>query len=228
MDTGAMMENRLDEPAMALAKRFEEAGIPVSRTGNLLTAGRFEIRVGANLERETQRDSQWFIGLGIDVTLDGLPVSALRSGSIGVDATRAAAIQTAADEWSSVFGFSLIWALFPEAADFSSIAAGKYRLFESAIIIRGDAEIERFETVRGQLRSALRFLISEAFPHDPSDNWYGLYVLLISDNGENTSECRVNGHHWPELSAEVAKLSWPRQAKYTFKQFFLAVPAGGE
>lgn len=221
----AVLENYNSYPAVALAQRLKEAGQSASQEGSLLKVGQREIRIEPQIEREVQKEGRWLIGVGIRVNLDGNDLPALRSGAVGIDASREAALKTAAEEWSQEFGAPLVHALFPTSTKHNPAVYGAYRIFPGPPGIRGSDNIKSFDASLRELPDVLGRFATQTF-HQGKAEWRGLTVsIAFTPTQEKKSMCQVDGKMSDELSSAVNRLDWPVDGNYLFKRFYLLAPA---
>src|SRR5262249_45945660 len=142
-----------------------------SQEGSLLKVGGHRIELTPRIENQAQQEGRWIIAMRVHVALDGQELPALRTGSVGVDTTRDAALQTAADEWSRQFGTAVVEALGPGGRKRAPIAAGAYQLFPGPAGIRGTDEPGRFDASLKELSEAIAGFVATCFPPGPNPAW---------------------------------------------------------
>jgi hypothetical protein len=204
-----------------------DAGQTVSQDGMLLKTRDHQIRVEQEVEGEAEKDGSHLVGLGVRITLDGKYLSALRSGGVGVDKTREAALRTAAKEWSQQFGLVFVRSLYPRASDPAPTKAGHYQIIAGPIALRGPARIAAFDASSKQLSSVINSFVARSFGSVKPGEWHGMNVTAAHDSRQGlASMCQVDGKESPELNEAIKRVAWPTgSSTYMFKQFFLAKPS---
>jgi hypothetical protein len=221
----ATMESYLTYPATAFSQQLRKAGRSVVQEGNLLKAGPHEIRIDPLIEGQAQRDGHWLIGMGVRVFLDGHELPAMRTGAVGVDTTRDAALKTAAEDWGQQYGIVLVHALFPATSHDKPIVSGSYQLFFGPVGLRGSDDIKSFGGTLNQLNDVLGRFANQTFGRRAAQ-WHGLTVTVAFDPKQGRSSmCHLDGPESPELNKVVSQVSWPASTGYMLKRFYLVVPA---
>jgi hypothetical protein len=206
--------------AMELARRFTDREQVAVAAGNLVQAGRHTIRLAGVIEQEGPHQGRYFLGLRVDLTLDGTAVPALRYGPVGVGFSRGEAIREAVEDWSRFAGTALVPALTVPA----EIDAGRppgFRIFPGVAGSRGALEGGSFDDLQRALFQAIQPFAQALAASDVA--FHAIAVSAMADGrGFIEGQCRVDGRDSPELLAAIGRLPWPRGAPhYMFKQFFV-------
>lgn len=212
--------------ANALAKQIKEAGILVTQQGEMLDVEGHQIGVATTVDQETEREGKTFVGLAVQVKLDGKELPAMHSGTVGIDSTKDAAITNAADDWTKQFGMLLVHALGPQPSTVKSVAAGAYTVFSGSVGMRGSDDYKLFKDAHDKIDRIIAQFVMKRFPN--AAEWHGMNVMVVNDPKRGVvSVCQMDGSATPdaELSAAAKSAPWPKgQVSYMYKQFFLAKP----
>lgn len=213
-----------DEERLALSASFAEAlgkAVGITASGNTLKPAGHTLALTATIEQVENAPNNAGVLAGVRVTcdVDGKRVEALTSGSVGVDSTREAALQTAAEEWAMQYGAPVVDALSAKA---TTLQAGGFKIHAGATGIRGDKP----DKLAGVHDAFFRALGADLATLVPSKA--GLHAITITlvhkADGAVDGQFRVDGETSAPLRQRALKLTWPASQKtYMFKQYYVLV-----
>jgi hypothetical protein len=177
------------------------------------------LELGAAVEQvKTAPDGRLVAGLRVTCTLDGKPIDALTSGAVGIDASRDAAIATAATDWATQYGKSIVDALYARP---SALSSGGFAIYASPAGIRGDKpdglgdfNASFFHTVGPELA---KLIPTKA----------GIHAITVlgarTADGAIDGEFRVDGAVSDTLKQLALQVKWPTRTVYMLKQYYVLV-----
>ena len=205
--------------ATALAASSLAEDLKAETSGNLVTVAGTPFRVVARTEREERSGSEWIVGIAVTASIEGGP--SFTAGSLGIGASRAEAVEAAANEWAQLTGLALIRGLVLKA------------LYADRLVLNGVAAYQGTTGIRGPVQptwskeDAAR-LLQLVLPSVPADGQPHLLSVAVAVEAakEVNGECRVDATVSPGMLEAVKLFSWDRlDTPYIFKQYYLVTPA---
>jgi hypothetical protein len=152
----------------------------------------------------------------------------LHTGSIGIDDTKEAAIETALREWVLQYGTAIARALIgPGTADASKGSAtpllvGDLVVFPGATGIRGQSPVEfrEHDSFNKRLVTHVSPLLESLIA---GDGLHAMTLTLVFKEGAPIDgECRLDGQVSAPLLASVQQYAWPKVTDtFMLKQYYV-------
>jgi hypothetical protein len=230
-DRGAPQGETTDLSAQTmkfLAAALKQRGVSVEAKGSSIEVGGRRLSVSTTTESVTERDGETIVGLAFAFSVGGKPAPALQTGSIGIDKTREAAVETAIQEWVFQYGLTTATAvLSSELTDGgvrsqSPLSVGDLVAFAGATGIRGEAP----EAFRGSDSFHKAFITHANSLLAPLVADRGLHALTLTvvfkEGAPLQGECRLDGQVSAELLTSVRQYVWPKvTGTFMLKQHYV-------
>jgi len=212
-ETSADESQRLPEMFAKMVARVAGA----SATGDTVRLGEHTLSLSTKVEQvATGPDGGVAAGVKVTCRVDGVLVEALTSGSVGIDASREAALATAAAEWAMQYGTPIVDALSAKAPEL--VSAG-YKVYAGPVGIRGDKP-DGLEDVNAGFFRAIEPTFAKLF--SPPGGLHAIDVLVVRNDGNlQVINLRVDGQDSDALKALATQVKWPTGASYMLKQYYV-------
>lgn len=211
-----------------LVAALKSEGIVVKANGPAVDLGGRTLSIATSIDYVTERDGKVIVGLDFASTINGKPAPALHTGSLGIDDTRQAAIQTAMQEWALQYGVATAKALLnSDTRDGgSALSVGGIAVFPGATGIRGRAppEFTGSDSLHRALITHVRALLE---PLVVVDGPHAMTLTLVFREGAPIEgECRLDGQVSAPLFSSLQQYAWPTgSGTFMFKQYYVFTTA---
>lgn len=204
----------------ALAELAKSAGVTASSEGDRLRIGKDELRIGARPDNEGQAHSQHFVGMVVDVSINGV-AQPLTAGVVGVGATREEALAAAVTSWVQPVGVALLDALGVKGRGKPVLSAGRFSVYAGKAGISSTRDIAWSDESRRQLLDTLSEVV-RGLESSPSEFHLILMMAGVGPGGAISGECRVDGVVSGEALKAAKSFPWPQaEGPYMVKQYYL-------
>jgi len=204
----------------ALSGLANATGNTLSTDGDRMRIGNDELRFGARIENDQRAQGQQFIGLAVDVSINGT-LEPLTAGSVGIGATRKEAIETAIDEWAQLAGVALLGAFGIKKPEATALTEGPFSIHRGATGIRSAQDVTWSVESDRQLLDALNPVVL-GLKSSPSEFHSILIMLVVEAKGITGGECRIDGIVSQAVLKAAQTFRWPTTSgTYLFKQFYV-------
>jgi hypothetical protein len=203
-------------PELFASKLAKASGMPAN--ANTVRVGAHSLSLQAEVEQvATRPDGRVLAGVKVACNVDGKPVEALMSGSVGIDSTRDAALVTAAEEWATQYGSPIVDAL---SAKPPTLVSGGYKVHAGPTGIRG-GKPEGLSEVNANFFRTVEPALATLIPSQP-----GLHSMTITAmrnaDGSIDGEFRVDGKVSEQLKKLALQVMWPTSTgSYMLKQYYV-------
>jgi hypothetical protein len=214
---------KLSEMAVAsLAVGLAKAGQQTTPKGTRLLVNGRTLEPAVAIDYVRPMGTQFAVGTFVSSRIDGTPVPAIDSGSLGIDSNTDDAVRTAVFEWSAQFGFAMARALAGDAP--AGVVSG-FTVYAGLPGTKGErppgAKLSETQT---RLLAHLAPLVEGL-----SAAKGAMHAIALTIKVEPThvqGECRLDGQVSRQVLDRMVTFDWPRsQTGYVFKQFYVLVPA---
>jgi Family of unknown function (DUF6348) len=219
-----MSESELSEMATAmLVHGLVTIGVQATAQGSVLRVNGRTLEPSVKIDYVRPARDQIAVGAFVSCRIDGQPMSALASGSVGIDPTRDGAIRTSVSEWAAQYGWTIAMALQGDrpvatVAGFSAYAGPTGFRGEKPPALGGSAEMQ------ARLLAQLEPVLKQEFA-SAKGAMHAVTLTMAVQPGGVQGECRLDGQVFPKILERAAQFDWPRtQAGYMFKQYYVLVP----
>ena len=158
-------------------------------------------------------------GIRVMCEIDGHPVAALTSGSVGLDTTREAALATAIEEWVGQYGTTIVDALGGRG---KPRRVGAFDAYAGPTGIRG-AKPEQLELVHERFFAEVAPVLSNL----STTSLHAVTLMVVrKPDGTADGEVRLDGEVSAPLKQLAMKVTWPESpTSYMLKQYYVLVAA---
>jgi hypothetical protein len=199
--------------AAGLAKAFA-----TTSHGSSLTVGSHTLTLSAVIEQVRDVPGKGMAaGVRINCAVDGTPIDALAAASVGVGASREAALTNASLEWATDYGAAIVDTLSDKPP---SLESGGFQIHAGPVTGRG--------TEPGQLDDIDQMFFGAVGPNlasiiGPVPGLHAISIMVARNkDGAIDGEFRVDGKISPELATRAFVLPWPAAATpYLLKQYYV-------
>jgi hypothetical protein len=177
------------------------------------------LQLAATVEQvKTAPDGRVVAGVKVTCTLDGKPIDALTSAGVGIDASRDAAIATAATEWAMQYGKPIVDALFARSP---ALTSGGFAVYAGPAGIRGDKP-DGLGDFNASFFHTIEPALAKLIPAKT-----GVHAITVlgarSADGAIDGEFRVDGEVSDALKQLALQLKWPTRTTYMLKQYYVLI-----
>ena len=159
-------------------------------------------------------------GIQVAVDVDGRPVPALTSGTVGIDSTREGALRIGIEEWVAGVGVPMVNALTGKG---ETLRVGAFVAHPGPIGIRGPMP----ELLDGLRETILRDLVPDLSRLLSGSGLHALSFMVVwHPDGTIHGEFRIDGAISDPLKQLAQKVKWPKgQDTYILKQYYVLAAA---
>jgi hypothetical protein len=203
--------------ASALATVARAEKVEATAVGRRVAFGGVELRIEARIDLEEQRDSKWISVVSV-TTWSPVGV-AFAAGSIGIDDSRAAALETAIQEWAQLYGTALVRGVVLKERASDRLELDGFVAYPGWTGFRNPEN----PTWSKDMHPKLLRLLLPSLTHLGSTRLHSIYIMLIVDaDGSVKGECRLDDAVSPAILDAARKFPWPKPVKgYMFKQYYI-------
>jgi hypothetical protein len=225
----------------SLAKSFRALGLDVTDQGTMIAVAGKTVGLATRINNRVEKEGHSILAADFDILVDGIRVSTLTAGAIGVDDTPEHARATTAAEWASQYGAPIGFALAtrfgatgsPSATDavapfYAKIEIDNRVLFYGPPGLRGKAKAPGEVSSDAFIRTLATSVVAVLREARSASEFRSATVLIVVQGKAVTGgECRIDGLVSAELFQALSKLSWPEGSPlYMFKLFFVGLSGG--
>ncbi len=190
------------------------------REASIVVGGR-TLTVTAVPENLAMQQGQYVCAARFEVSCEGTPLPVFTMGAVGNDVEKGGAFMSAAHHWYMLFGHALIGSFAQGPAP---LTLGRYGVYPGFLLTRGtppggwvDGTGGMHERILSGLEDIVRLY--------PDDVRAVALQFGISESGEISGDCRINGVNSESLLNAVRRMDWPKSTEpWMFKQFYLLSP----
>jgi hypothetical protein len=177
------------------------------------------LKLEATVEQvKTAPDGRVVAGVRVTCTLDGKPIDALTSGGVGIDASRDAALATAATEWAMQYGKPIVDALFVRSP---TLTSGGFAVYAGPAGIRGDKP-DGLADFNASFFHTIEPALAKLYPTKA-----GVHAITVlgarTADGAIDGEFRVDGEVSDALKQLALQVKWPTRTAYMLKQYYVLI-----
>lgn len=223
--TGQEAGKSVDEfAAEALAKVWQSQypDASVRSSGNQVLGQNRVIDITVKIEQLEERDKQFICGARYDLTIDEKPAPALTYGAVSLGDSKDSAILQSISNWVLGAGYPLI-AACQKSKD--AIKLDKWTVYAGPMAIRGLEAEKPGGWVDGSKKMHEKILQAVVNRLDSNTSGFQSLNLLVvnSAEGDLNGEALYNAKPFKAGFNEIAKLKWPKDKEYLFKQSYILV-----
>jgi len=208
--TGDDLNRRCAHSLIDLDDRIEADGDGV-RVGN------HELRVKAVVENTTVVEKGVFVGVVVEVAVDGV-VQPLTTGMVGSASTQKGAVAAALDQWREFAGAPTVAALLPDAPWGGDIEFDGVIVRAGCTAMRSDVDIPWTQAHGQKLLAGLRTAIVQM----PSVGSTLHSIWIYYETEVRAGEVRIDTIPVEEIAERLPHFAWPTpEVPYMIKQFFV-------
>jgi hypothetical protein len=191
-----------------------------TRAGNVVELGRHSVATTVEIERVQQppNRSPTIAEVRVRLDVDGQPVPALTTRSVGIDATRRRALEAALEDWTTLYGRTIADALTERSTARQvgafAVYAGPAGSHDSR---RERALAEANETFLREIEPVLSRIAAETSLHTVS------VLIMQSEGGPHDGAVLFDDESSQQLKSIGMKVDWPNGGD-TVKQYYVLVP----
>jgi len=186
-------------------------------TGNEILLGDTSITVKVEVEQEGEKEGQQIVAAKFTTLIKTPAEHSIVLGSVGVDTSREAAMETCITEWGGMFVISLAHALNNK---WTSLAG--MQVHPGLMGIRGDFPESAFDSTHGTIDERVVKQIKPLLKGVKNELIAVQILLVVDEKGKVQGQCRLNNEESPALLEKMMQLQWPAgTGGYMYKQFYL-------